>query len=317
MKTNSNCMTNFIKRPAFTLFELVLAVALSAALLALIGAAINLYLLECDANRLRVEEAQLARVVLDRIAADVHSVLVNHPQDMFELAEQMAGAAADSAGDSTSSFGSDSNASGSSSEEADSDETDASDVTEAPPALLLGNQEELLLDTDRLAKPRTWYLAEVADLTPAGSSRTVRWAVRDGQRVAGHDVLTTGLATEEQSSLAGLVRQHVPRAVRLHAGDDTGQIFGDFAGELLAPEVRQIEFRYLAGRETFDYWDSRESQALPQAIVARIWIESYEDNGESQQRDANLRPYSLTIRLPQGGDLPVRADESDGSGGSR
>ena len=48
-------------RPGFTLFELILAIALAATLLALIGTAINLYLMRVDADRTRVEEAQLAR----------------------------------------------------------------------------------------------------------------------------------------------------------------------------------------------------------------------------------------------------------------
>src|SRR5438552_2139751 len=51
-------------RPGFTLFELILAIGLSSALLALIGTAINLYLVRVDASRSRVEEAQLARTVL-------------------------------------------------------------------------------------------------------------------------------------------------------------------------------------------------------------------------------------------------------------
>ena len=46
-------------RPAFTLFELILAIALSATLLALVGTAVNLYLVRMDTGQLRVEEAQL------------------------------------------------------------------------------------------------------------------------------------------------------------------------------------------------------------------------------------------------------------------
>ena len=40
------------RRSAFTLFELILAIALSVALLSLIGTAINLYLLQVDASRI-------------------------------------------------------------------------------------------------------------------------------------------------------------------------------------------------------------------------------------------------------------------------
>ncbi len=52
-------------RAGFTLFELILAIALSAVLLTLIGMAINLYLMRVDTDRTRVEEAQLVQRVGD------------------------------------------------------------------------------------------------------------------------------------------------------------------------------------------------------------------------------------------------------------
>ena len=69
-------------RSAFTLFELILAIALSATLLALIGTAINLYLVRMDTGRTRVEEAQLARSILATIAADVRATTVYQTQDI-------------------------------------------------------------------------------------------------------------------------------------------------------------------------------------------------------------------------------------------
>lgn len=68
-------------RRAFTLFELILAIALSVALLALIGTAINLYLLQVDASRTRIEETQLARSVLAMIASDLRATSIYKPQD--------------------------------------------------------------------------------------------------------------------------------------------------------------------------------------------------------------------------------------------
>ena len=80
-------------RPAFTLFELILAIALSATLLALIGTAVNLYLVRMDSGRTRVEEAQLARSILSTIAADVRATTVYQTQDISSV-EQLAAAAA-------------------------------------------------------------------------------------------------------------------------------------------------------------------------------------------------------------------------------
>src|SRR5262245_17533555 len=78
------------RREAFTLFELILAIALAAVLLTLIGTAINLYLVRVDAGRARVEEAQLARNVLTMIASDVRATSIYQPQDTSAIAQLMA-----------------------------------------------------------------------------------------------------------------------------------------------------------------------------------------------------------------------------------
>lgn len=88
----ANCRTR--RRPsAFTLFELILAIALSVALLALIGTAINLYLLQVDASRSHIEEAQLARSVLAMIADDLRATSVYKAQDTSGIASLVAASA--------------------------------------------------------------------------------------------------------------------------------------------------------------------------------------------------------------------------------
>jgi hypothetical protein len=77
-------------RAGFTLFELVLAIALSVALVALIGTAINLYLTQIDASRNQVEEAQLARSILAMIADDVRAATIYQPQDTSSIAQLLA-----------------------------------------------------------------------------------------------------------------------------------------------------------------------------------------------------------------------------------
>ena len=85
-----------MKRPhaGFTLFEVILAIALAAVLLTLIGTAINLYLVQVDSGRTRVEEAQLARSVLSMIADDIRATTVYKPQDTSAIAQLMAKTAA-------------------------------------------------------------------------------------------------------------------------------------------------------------------------------------------------------------------------------
>jgi prepilin-type N-terminal cleavage/methylation domain-containing protein len=81
-------------RRGFTLFELILAIALSAVLLALIGMAINLYLTRVATSRDRVEEAQLARSILAMIADDLRATAIYHSQDVSGVAQLMAESAA-------------------------------------------------------------------------------------------------------------------------------------------------------------------------------------------------------------------------------
>jgi uncharacterized membrane protein YgcG len=78
------------KRTAFTLFELVLAIALSVALVALIGTAIDLYLNQIDASRTHVEEAQLARSILSMIADDIRAATIYQPQDTSAISQLLA-----------------------------------------------------------------------------------------------------------------------------------------------------------------------------------------------------------------------------------
>lgn len=83
-----------MRRVGFTLFELILAIALSATLLAIVGMAVNLYLVRMDTGRTRVEEAQLARSILATIAADIRATTVYQTQDISSV-QQLALASAD------------------------------------------------------------------------------------------------------------------------------------------------------------------------------------------------------------------------------
>jgi uncharacterized membrane protein YgcG len=159
----------------FTLFELILAVALSAALLTVIGMAINLYLTRVDAGRTRVEEAQLARSILAMIADDIRATTVYQKQDTSEIAKLMAsgtpfdvdsidrpkGGAASTGGGSTASSasGNSSAAAGSSSSGTASGGPSASSGTSSSdepdntlPLGLSGTLNELYVDATRLPR---------------------------------------------------------------------------------------------------------------------------------------------------------------------
>ena len=66
---------------AYTLFEVMLSLALILALMTLIGTALNTHLRSQFHNRLQVEEAQLARAILNRIADDIRHVVLDRERD--------------------------------------------------------------------------------------------------------------------------------------------------------------------------------------------------------------------------------------------
>lgn len=197
------------RRDAFTLFELILAIALSATLLALIGTAINLYLLRVDAGRTRVEEAQLARSILAMIADDIRATTIYQPQDTSAIAQLMAsteafdvdsvddpreessdgGSDAGGVGSSGSSFGSTSSSgnSGASSTGSSSTSSSGGGVEETLPLGLNGTLDQIYVDVTRMPRREELFgtitgytnapLPAAAGGTAAGSSAATSAAI--------------------------------------------------------------------------------------------------------------------------------------------
>jgi uncharacterized membrane protein YgcG len=293
------------KHAAFTLFELILAIALSVVLLALIGAAINLYLLQVDASRTYTEEAQLARSILAVIADDLRGTSVYKAQDTSGIASLISASSefdvdsidaenpgSNSGGGSsfgtTSAFGTNSGGSSSGSGFSSSGSSEENDLT---PALgINGTMEELLVDVERLPRLEQLFRTTTgyANVQSLGqqvgalgamperpsSVNTVRYFVREGPAVAAGSPAATSLAPNEQLAARGLVRQEISRPERdwaLQAGD---QAVLESNQTLLAPEVAHIEFRYFDPSlgQVLDYWDMQEKGTLPPSIEVRIWI---------------------------------------------
>ena len=67
-------------KKAYTLLEVTLALALTAVILGLIGMAIHVHLGVADKSRVQVDEAQLARTLLQRIAEDLRNAVPFTPE---------------------------------------------------------------------------------------------------------------------------------------------------------------------------------------------------------------------------------------------
>ncbi len=339
-------------RPAFTLFELILAIALSAVLLSLIGTAINLYLMRVDADRTRVEEAQLARSVLAMIADDIRAAAIYQPQDTSAIAQLMAagtpfdvdsiddarqassspsnlgspggtgavGKVASLSGSSSSASSSKSSGGSSSSGESSSEESE-----ETMPLGLSGTAEELYVDVTRLPRLEELFATvtgytnapsatssnpggsgsgtAAAEVNPPADLKTIHYCVRPSNAVGPVNTTDAALAPEAQSNAGGLVRQEIPRRMRVFA-EQAGTSDMSVTGEVLvAPEVVQVQFQYFDGSQLTDVWEMKELNKLPVAIEVRVWLRSAriamaESDFSSEDELASVREYRQIVYLP-------------------
>jgi hypothetical protein len=292
------------------LFEVILAIALSATLLGLIGTAINLYLTRVDASRSRVEEAQLARSILARIADDIRGAAVYQPQDTSAIAKLMASGTAfdvdsidQARPSSTGSSGSTGASSGSASSSASSNLGGTSssggdgESEGTMPLGLSGTTSELFVDVIRLPREEELFstitgyqnaqspntrgpglpgtsTASAASAMRPTDVKSVCYFVRAGEATAPGSASATTLDPGGQQRAGGLVRQELSRTHRVFAEQSGNSGILDANQVVLAPEVVQIAFRYFDGNQVATDWDMEEQKKLPLAVEVRLWLTS-------------------------------------------
>ena len=254
--------------------EVILALALSALVLVFVAGAIDVHLRLIDSNRTGVEEAQLARVLLGRIADDLRGTVLFAPPDIDKLASDVtsqAGAAAfaDAMGSLTGSPEEELGTSEESSEGSSTADLAESIAPQSTPGLY-GNQFQIQMDTSRL--PRMDELSAMLSSDAAGTETVVS----DSKTVAYYvisDVLggmTSGSSISQSTS--GLVRREYDRATTIWAAEQG--LLADLEQDVepIAPEVAIIEFRYFDGTTMVEEWDSEERGGLPVAVEIAIGI---------------------------------------------
>jgi hypothetical protein len=135
--------------------------------------------------------------------------------------------------------------------------------------------------------------------------KSVRYFIRPGVPVAAGSAAATTLSPADQLRAAGLVRQEIPRSMRIWAEQMGNSALLESGQSLVAPEVVHIEFLYFDGVQVSDVWDMVERNALPLAIEIRIWIApaGSDVTAKAGMLDAatlanNTRQYSQTVYLP-------------------
>jgi uncharacterized membrane protein YgcG len=258
-----------------------------------IGVAIFLHLRAVDRTRLAIERDQLARILLRRIGDDLRSAVRREPPDdagmqalqtLMQSAKnagksggsggrggsQSQGAGQGgtrSTGTATSTGGTSAAGQTGTTQRLDGGEdtgTETADETTAgtPAAVagLYGTAYDLQVDLARVPRPDEFTAAMIAGTSAPSDVRTVYYFLANA---------ATGLSATGES---GLMRSEMNRATALFASEN-----GDYEiflqnGQLLAPEVVVLEFRYFDGLEWFTEWNSQDMGGLPLAVEMGIML---------------------------------------------
>lgn len=295
-------------RPAITLLETILAIALSGIILYYVSMGIHLNLRVLEQQRQEVEQAQLARVLLDQMAQDLRNLAY------FRKPAGASGTLAAGGSDATSS-GSPRDENG---EAAGQGNRSPEDPPGGPPAEpppenqtepwltagttlgLVGTSDSLQIDVLRSPRPDQ-YLPSLLDSQAAAVElpsgvRTVNYFVwgaepsADGSRDEG-----SGLFRREVDSQ--LMRWAVDRA-------DWAQL--ETRSRNLAPEVVQLRFRYFDGQRWWQSWDSQWYERPPVLVEITLVMEDPQAevrNTSTARDDTDTadRTYRAVIALPTSG----------------
>jgi prepilin-type N-terminal cleavage/methylation domain-containing protein len=320
-------------RRGFTLMEIVLAIALTSVVMYLLMTAIELYMVRVDSSRSRVESAQLARTLLDTIAADLTATRLYAPPSptMGGGPGGPAGGAGGGGGNgnqpgggggsgasSNSSGGGNGGANGGSNS-GDSGSSGSAGGGSVLPSTdvqgVYGTVDQIRID--RAAYPN-WQRAarEVTPEEPASVAdmpASVRYYLVDGTRLSSQQLALRGVQEEETSeSASGLYREVYTTAALAGETDPLATTTRRDGAklELLAPEVVKMELQYFDGTQLVDEWDSLEESALPAGVEIRLTIyepsfsrsleeeEEVRVTGQPRYRENELVEYRRFVRMP-------------------
>jgi len=313
----------FLPRSAFTLLEMLLALGLSAVVIGAIAMAVDIHWRVLDAGRRDVEEAQLARAILCRMADDIRGAVQYDPQQAEKLLGQVvpsptdAGSLASAAGLSTAEVQSAMSEMGT-----DSSEDPSSWIPPSIPALY-GSTDVLQVDVSRLPRLDQISAAVEADpLSPLAQHLTDVQSIayylgNDGTTVSGESADGSPAASSDTASRGGLFRRQLDRAVAAWAAEQGTLSNIDIHLEPIAPEVVRLEFSYYDGANWYSEWDSVAAGGLPTAVEIAIALRRppksrgaaswFRASTEDEVEESGI--YRILVVLP-GAHAPSQVPES-------
>ena len=318
-------------RIAFTLLEVLLTLAMSVVLMALVGSAFQFYAVDMNVRNMDVRQTQLASAVMQMIEDDLRATLHSEPSDMSGLESLLAASFGEEEGSGQGSGGGeeseeDLSAAGISMDEEPVEILDTTplDLTSGVAVLqtpgLIGNQYQIQLDLSRLPRLEEYVLMldeTTTDLQDIPSDlKTVAYYVQADDAMDGVLDPLAELDPEAASlTPGGLVRRSLDRAATVEAATMGNLNTLNQTGELLAPEIKGIEFSYWDGLTWLLEWSSDELGELPLAVQVRIYMidpalaETEDTDTMSTLDTESMRTFSHIVRLPMA--VPLEEEEED------
>lgn len=289
-----------IGRRGLTLLEVILALSISAVVLAMVGSAVRLHMRMLDTQRMDVEQAELARELFRQITLDLQSAAAADP----DSGQLMLDATADTS-------------SGSQQGESTADEPAATsiDPTQQTAVGLYGTMTELRFDCSRARhQPLSSDPAQAERMAfgvaPHSELQTIAYYLgTDSQAASGSGPQPGGVAARSPSAAGapdssaargtGLLRKRMDHAQYTHqvVSGSGASLFEGAA--LLAEEVVLLTFRYFDGMQWLDQWDSTAQQGLPVAVEVTLVIDSRPEDERDTSMAAQMTSFS---QLAAGGD---------------
>jgi hypothetical protein len=288
--------TPALRISAYTLLEVILALALTTVLLGLIGMAMHIHLGVADKSRGQVEEARLARTLLQHIADDLRNSVPFTPTSSSGTSSGGTSTSLESdlsADSGTSALAGLSSGSGSST---------SSDSGTVLPAGICGTAQCLQMDTTRRVRP-------IGAAKPTADSDSSMFMALSDVKTVTYSLGDPGTASPTESGNSssagqtGLYRREVDRRAYESAMQQGQTDILTQATSKLAPEVVNLQFTYCDGTTTYDQWDSDTQGKLPAAIKVTIMLrravaKSPNAAASASADDSTLAVYDMLVDLP-------------------
>lgn len=284
-------------RSAFTLIEFLISVAICMILMAGLYFAVDIQTRSTKLGRSIVEEAMLARSVLDLVATDIETAVTINQPFRFRKGTLVYGASSSSTtgtGASSSDSGTSSSGNGTTSGSSGAGSTSGSTGTSGSGSGSStgssssgsgsgGSEEGTSIYGPALIPPGVVGYPENLTLY---IRKDLRQDEQDGMPSSGFQRITYGMIPNEESETDTGLGRWVVKIALSQQGLDPDATPPEDQFELVAPEVKAIRFNYTSGDGNWvDQWDGRSTgtdevtpQGPPRAIRIEVDIQVNKDD---------------------------------------